>query len=122
MSFCTYIASDKPLSESNYLWPLSRGGEDIYAEKVYVAQMVPDLDDPSEVLSYIQNYLKTAENLEIWHILQGVESEPAIRSQALPVEELTVEQMYNKWMGQTQAVCPEEGIPGIQRKQPPTVA
>ena len=62
MSFCTYIASDKPLPESNYLWPLSRGGEDIYTEKVYVAQIVPDLDDPSGVLSYIQNHLKPPRN------------------------------------------------------------
>jgi len=50
MSFCTYIASDKPLSKGDYLWPLSRGGEDIYTEKVYVAQIVPDLDDLSGVL------------------------------------------------------------------------
>ena len=90
MSFCTYIASDKPLPESNYLWPLSRGGEDIYTEKVYVAQIVPDLDDLSRVLSYIQNHLKTAEELEVWHIWQGVETEPVIRSQTAPVGELTV--------------------------------
>ena len=45
MSFCTYIASNEPLPENDYLWPLSRGGEDIYTEKVYVAQIVPDLDD-----------------------------------------------------------------------------
>ena len=91
MSCCTYIASDKPLSESDYLWPLSRGGEDIYTEKVYVAQIVPDLDDPSGVLSYIQNHLKTAEELELWHIWQGVESEPVIRTQTIPVGELTAD-------------------------------
>ena len=84
MSFCTYIASDKPFLESAYLWPLSRGGEDIYTEKVYVAQIVPDLDDLSGVLSYIQNHLMNAEELEIWHIWQGVESEPVIRSQTVP--------------------------------------
>ena len=89
MSFCTYIASDKSLPESDYLWPLSRGGEDIYTEKVYVAQIVPDLDDLSGVLSYIQNHLMNAEELEIWHIWQGVESEPVIRSQTVSVEELT---------------------------------
>ena len=91
MSCCTYIASDKPLSESDYLWPLSRGGEDIYTEKVYVAQIIPDFDDLSGVLSYIQNHLKTAEELELWYIWQGVESEPVIRSQTVPVEELTAE-------------------------------
>jgi len=41
MSCCTYIASDKPLPESDYLWPLSRGGEDIYTEKVYVPRLFP---------------------------------------------------------------------------------
>ena len=91
MSFCTYIASDKPLPERGYLWPLSRGGEDIYTEKVYVAQIVPDLDDLSGVLSYIQNHLKTADELELWHIWQGVESEPVIRTQTVPVGELTAD-------------------------------
>ena len=91
MSCCTYIASDKPLSESDYLWPLSRGGEDIYTEKIYVAQIIPDFDDLSGVLSYIQNHLKTAEELELWHIWQGVESEPVIRSQTVPVGKLTAE-------------------------------
>ena len=91
MSICTYMASDKPLPESDDLWPLSRGGEDIYTEKVYVAQIVPDLNDLTGVLSYIQNHLKTAEELELWHIWQGVESEPVIRSQTVPVEEFTAE-------------------------------
>ena len=91
MSCCIYIASDKPLSESDYLWPLSRGGEDIYTEKVYVAQIIPDFDNLSGVLSYIQNHLKTAEELELWHIWQGVESEPVIRSHTVPVGELTAE-------------------------------
>ena len=90
MSFCTYIASDKPLSESGCLWPLSRG-EDIYTEKVYVAQIVPNLDDLSRVLSYIQNHMKAAEELELWHIWQGVESEPVIRTQTVPVGELTAD-------------------------------
>ena len=91
MSFCTYIASDKPLPESDYLWPLSRGGEDIYTEKANVAQVVPDLDDLSGVLSYIQNHMKAAEELELWHIWQGVESEPVIRTQTVPVGELTAD-------------------------------
>jgi len=91
MSFCTYIASDRPLSESDYLWPLSRGSEDIYTEKANVAQIVPDLEDLSGLLSYIQNHLKTARELEVWHIWQGVESEPVIRTQTIPVGKLTVE-------------------------------
>ena len=91
MSFCTYIASDKPFLESAYLWPLSRSGENIYTEKAYVAQIVPNLDDLSGVLSYIQNHMKAAEELELWHIWQGVESEPVIRSQTVPVMEFTAD-------------------------------
>ena len=93
MSFCTYIASEKPLPESDYLWPLSRGGEDIYTEKTNVAQIVSDLDDLSKVLSYIQNHMKAAEELELWHIWQGVETEPVIRTQTVPVGKLTVERI-----------------------------
>ena len=93
MSFCTYMASDKPLPESDYLWPLSRGGEDVYTEKVNVAQIVPDLDDLSGVLSYIQNHMKATEELELWHIWQGVESNPVIRSQTVSVGELTAERI-----------------------------
>ena len=91
MSFCTYIASDKPFPESDCLWPLSRGGEDIYTEKVYVAQIVPDLEDLSGVLSYIQNHMKTAEEMELWHVWQGVESKPVFRIQTVPVGKLMVE-------------------------------
>lgn len=89
MSFCTYIASDKPLAESELFWRLSRGSEDVYTEKPYIAQIVPDLDDLSGVLSYIQNHMKAAGELELWHIWQGVESEPVIRTQTVPVGELT---------------------------------
>ena len=91
MSLCTYMASNKPLPESDYLWPLSRGGEDIYTEKANVAQIVPDLDDLSGVLSYIQNHMKAAEELELWHIWQGVESEPVIRTQTVPVGKFTAD-------------------------------
>jgi len=91
MSFCTYIASDKSLPESELLWPLSRGSEDIYTEKAFVAQIVPDCEDLSAVLAYIQNHMETADELEIWHIWQGVESKPVIRSQTVPVGELTVQ-------------------------------
>ena len=58
---------------------LSRGGEDIYTEKAYVSQIVPDLNDLSGVLSYIQNHLKTAEELELWHIWQGPSSYNCLR-------------------------------------------
>ncbi len=111
MSFCTYIASDKPLSESDYLWPLSRGSEDIYTEKVYAAQIVPDLDDLSGVFSYIQNHLKTAEELEIWHIWQGVETEPVIRSQTVPAEELTAEHILELQSRDVFAITTQYEIP-----------
>ena len=35
--------------------------------------------------------MKAAEELELWHIWQGVESEPVIRTQTVPVEELTAD-------------------------------
>ena len=111
MSCCTYIASDKPLSESDYLWPLSCGGEDIYTEKVYVAQIIPDFDDLSGVLSYIQNHLKTAEELELWHIWQGVESEPVIRSQTVPVEEFTAEHILELQSRDVFATATQNEIP-----------
>ena len=91
MSFCTYLASDQPLPGSEYLWPLSRGSEDIYTEKAYVAQIVPELDSLFGVLSYIQNHMKTAEEMEVWHIWQGVESNPVIRSQTVALAKLTTE-------------------------------
>lgn len=91
MSVCTYIASDMPLSVRDYLWPLSRGGEDIFTQKAYVTQIVPDLDDLSGVFSYIQNHLEMAEELELWHIWQGVESEPVIRTQTVSAGEFTAE-------------------------------
>lgn len=115
MSCCTYIASDKPLSESDYLWPLSRGGEDIYTEKVYVAQIIPDFDDLSGVLSYIQNHLKTAEELELWHIWQGVESEPVIRSQTVPVGELTAEHILELQSRDVFATATQNEIPAQYR-------
>ena len=95
MSLCTYMASDKPLPASDYLWPLSHGSEDIYTEKANVAQIVPDLDDLSGVLSYIQNHMKAAEELEIWHIWQGVETEPVIRTQTVPAQALTAEHILD---------------------------
>ena len=111
MSFCTYIASDKPLPESDNLWPLSRGGEDIYTEKAYVSQIVPDLDDPSGVLSYIQNHLKTVKEMELWHIWQGVESEPVIRSQTVPVEEFTADHILELQSRYVFATATQNEIP-----------
>ena len=111
MSFCTYIASDKQLPESDYLWPLSRGGEDIYTDKVYVAQLVPDLDDLSGVLSYIQNHMKAAEELELWHIWQGVESEPVIRSQTVPVMEFTADHILELQSRDVFATTTQDEIP-----------
>ena len=111
MSFCTYIASDKPLPESDCLWPLSRGGEDIYTDKVYVAQIVPDLDDLFGVISYIQNHIKTAEELELWHIWQGVESEPVVRTQTVPVEELTADHILELQSRDVFATTPQYKIP-----------
>ena len=53
MSYLTYIASDFPISASELLWPLSRGGEDIYTEKQYVAEVVPDLKEMDELLALL---------------------------------------------------------------------
>ena len=39
----------------------------------------------------IQNHMKAAEELELWHIWQGVESEPVIRTQTVPAQALTAE-------------------------------
>ena len=93
MSFCTYIASDSPLPQSELLWPLSRGSEDIYTEKSYVAQIAPDLDDLSGALAYVQKQMEITSEMEIWHIWQGIESEPVIRSQTVPVRELSVQHL-----------------------------
>ena len=111
MSLCTYMASNKPLPESDYLWPLSRGGEDIYTEKAYVAQIVPDLDDLSGVLSYIQNHMKAAEELELWHIWQGVEFEPVIRSQTVPVMEFTADHILELQSRDVYATTTQYEIP-----------
>ena len=91
MSICTYIASDVPFADSSLLWPLSLGGEDIYTEKKYVAQLEPELSDLTGVTEYLREQLKKSEEIEVWHIWQGVEYEPVIRSREIPVDELSEE-------------------------------
>ncbi|MBQ4600803.1 MAG: hypothetical protein IJB17_04155 [Oscillospiraceae bacterium] len=93
MSFCTYLASDALLAESGLLWRLSRGAEDIYTDKRFTAQIDPGLTELSAVLDYIQKQVKTSGELEIWHIWQGIESTPLIRSRRISVEALTVEDL-----------------------------
>lgn len=89
MSLCTYIASDCPLEESPLLWPLSLGGEDIYTGKKYVAQIDPGVEDLSRVADYIRAHLCGADEAEVWHIWQGIESEPVIRSREIPVDDFS---------------------------------
>ena len=54
MSFLTYIASDFPIPESNLLWPLSLGGEDIYTQKQFVAEVIPDLGDLERLAGFLR--------------------------------------------------------------------
>lgn len=89
MSFCTYIASDCPLEKSPLLWPLSLGGEDIYTGKKYVAQIDPGLEDLSGVADYICCHMCRADEAEVWHIWQGIESEPVIRSREIPAADFS---------------------------------
>ena len=93
MSFCTYIASDTPLPQSALLWPLSRGGEDIYTQRQFLAQIDPDLEDLAGLLSYIQWHMKSTSVMEIWHIWQGVEFRPVIRSQTICIQELSLQHL-----------------------------
>ena len=93
MSYLTYIASDFPISASELLWPLSRGGEDIYTEKKYVAEVVPDLKEIEELLVLLKQLLGKANEIEIWRIWQGVESRPVIRSRVISIENLTIEDL-----------------------------
>lgn len=93
MSFCTYIASDCSLEESPLLWHLSLGAQDIYTEKKYVAQIEPGLEDLSGVTDYICSHLRHTDEVEVWHIWQGIESEPIIRSWEIPVFDFTVDDL-----------------------------
>lgn len=88
MSFLTYIASEYPIPESEYLWKLYQGAEDIYTEKEYIAEVIPDLQD----LEGLAEFLKTLpEETEVWHIWQGIACRPVIRTKEIPAQELTAE-------------------------------
>ena len=93
MSFCTYIASNCPLEESPLLWHLSLGAQDIYTEKRYVAQIEPDLKDLPGVTDYICSHLRHTDEVEVWHIWQGIESEPVIRSWDIRLSEFTADNL-----------------------------
>lgn len=93
MSFLTYIASDIPIPESDLLWTLSIGGEDIYTEKQYVAEVVPDLKEMDELLELLKHLAGKAGEIEIWRIWQGIEYRPVIRSKVIPIDNLTVEEL-----------------------------
>ena len=93
MSYLTYIASDLPIPESELLWPLYLGCEDIYTVKPYVAEVILDLDD-LEALSVLLKQLTGNHNeTEVWRIWQGVEYRPVIRSKEIPIDELTIEDL-----------------------------
>ena len=93
MSYLTYIASDFPISASELLWPLSRGGENIYTEKQYVAEVVPDLKELDELLALLNQLAGETGEIEIWRIWQGVEYRPVIRTKVTFVDSLSVEDL-----------------------------
>ncbi|MBQ2857641.1 MAG: hypothetical protein IJE78_11095 [Bacteroidaceae bacterium] len=93
MSFLSYIAADIPIPASALLWPLSIGGEDIYTEKQYVAEVIPDLKDMDELLNFLKHLARKAGEIEIWRIWQGVEYRPVIRSKVISNDTLTVEDL-----------------------------
>ena len=93
MSFLSYIASDIPIPASDLFWPLSIGGEDIYTEKQYVAEVMPDLKEMDELLELLKYLVEKAGEIEIWRIWQGIEYRPVIRSKVIPIDNLTVEDL-----------------------------
>lgn len=93
MSFLSYIASDTPIPVSEILWPLSIAGEDIYTEKNYVAEVVPDLNNMDLLLTLLKQIVETNSEIEIWRIWQGVEYRPVIRSKEISAEHLTAEDL-----------------------------
>lgn len=93
MSFLTYIATDDPIPASDLLWPLSIGGEDIYTEKQYVAEVIPDLKELEELLVLLKQLTEIAGEIEVWRIWQGVEYRPVIRSKGISIDTLTVEDL-----------------------------
>ena len=90
MSFLSYIAADIPIPASEFLWPLSIGGEDIYTEKQYVAEVVPDLKELDELSEFLKQLAGNAGEIEVWRIWQGVEYRPVIRTKEISVNSLTV--------------------------------
>ena len=85
MSYLTYIASAYPIPQSKYLWPLYQGASDIYTEKHWIAEVIPELGD----LEGFVDFLKSLPGeTEIWRIWQGIECRPVIRSLKLPVSRL----------------------------------
>ena len=93
MSFLTYIASDTAIPKSDLLWPLSIGGEDIYTEKRYVAEVIPDLKEMDDLLVLLKQLAGKASEVELWRIWQGVEYRPVIRSKVISIDNLTVEDL-----------------------------
>lgn len=93
MSYLTYIASDFPIPESDLLWPLSVGGEDIYTEKRYVAEVIPDIEELEDLTEFLKKLVCSCGKIEIWRIWQGVEYRPVIRSRDIHADELTVEDL-----------------------------
>lgn len=93
MSFLSYIAADIPIPASALLWPLSIGGEDIYTEKKYVAEVVPDLKEMDELSEFLKQLAENAGEIEVWRIWQGVEYRPVIRTKEISVNSLTVEDL-----------------------------
>ena len=90
MSFLSYIAADIPIPASKLLWPLSIGGEDIYTEKKYVAEVVPDLKELDELSEFLKQLAENTGEIEVWRIWQGVEYRPVIRTKEISVNSLTV--------------------------------
>ena len=93
MSFLSYIAADIPIPASTLLWPLSIGGEDIYTEKKYVAEVVPDLKELDELSEFLKQLAENAGEIEVWRIWQGVEYRPVIRTKEISVNSLTGEDL-----------------------------
>ena len=93
MSFLNYIAADIPIPESALLWPLSIGGEDIYTEKQYVAEVVPDLKELDELSEFLKQLAENAGEIEVWRIWQGVEYRPVIRTKEISVNSLAGEDL-----------------------------
>ena len=85
MSYLTYLASEYPIPESRYLWPLYQGASDIYTEKPWIAEVMPELEDWEGFVGFLKSL---PGEMEIWRIWQGIEYRPVIRSTQIPVSEV----------------------------------